>query len=48
MYDGERKQLVWRGIVADVIDANAKPDKKQKHLDKAVEKLLKNYPPQKK
>jgi hypothetical protein len=48
MYDAERKQLVWRGLVADAIDANAKPDKKQKHLDKAVEKLLKDYPPQKK
>jgi hypothetical protein len=48
MYDGERKQLVWRGVVSDAIDANAKPDKKQKHMDRAVEKLLKDYPPQKK
>jgi hypothetical protein len=48
MYDGERKQLVWRGVVADAIDPNAKPDKKQKHMDKAAEKMLKDYPPQKK
>jgi len=24
---------------------DANPDKKQKHLDKAIEKLLKDYPP---
>jgi hypothetical protein len=48
MYEAERKQLVWRGVVSDAIDPNAKPDKKQKHMDKAVEKLLKDYPPQKK
>ena len=48
MYDANTKQLVWRGMVSDAIEANAKPDKKQKHMDKAVEKLLKGYPPEKK
>ena len=48
MYDSQRKQLVWRGVLSQAIDANAKPDKKQKHMDKAIEKLLKNYPPQQK
>ena len=48
MYDASTKQLVWRGMVSHAIDANGKPDKKQKHMDKAVEKLLKDYPPQKK
>jgi hypothetical protein len=48
MYDSARKQLVWRGVVSNAIDANAKPDKKQKHMDKAIEKLLKDYPPPKK
>jgi Domain of unknown function (DUF4136) len=47
MYDSEKKQLVWRSVVSDAIDANAKPDKKQKRMDKAVEKLLKEYPSQK-
>jgi hypothetical protein len=47
MYDAEKKLLVWRGIASDAFDANAKPDKKQKHMDKAVEKLLKDYPPHK-
>jgi hypothetical protein len=48
MYDANTKQMVWRGMVPDAIDANAKPDKKQKHMDRAVERLLKNYPPEKK
>jgi hypothetical protein len=45
MYDAEAKQLVWRGRASKTIDANAKPDKRQKNLDKAMTKLLKNYPP---
>jgi uncharacterized protein DUF4136 len=47
MYDSGKKQLVWRGVVSDAIDPNDKPEKKQKRMDKAVEKLLKDYPPQK-
>jgi hypothetical protein len=45
MYDTAAKQLVWRGKASKTIDANAKPDKRQKNLDKAMQKLLKNYPP---
>jgi Domain of unknown function (DUF4136) len=48
MYESVKQQLVWRGVVADAIDADAKPAKKQKHMDKAIEKLLKDYPPEKK
>jgi len=48
MYDAAKKQLVWWSALPNAIDANAYPDKKQKHLDKAVAKLLKDYPPQKK
>jgi len=48
MYDAAKKSLVWRGVATKTIDQNAKPDKRQKNLTKAVAKLLKNYPPQKK
>jgi Domain of unknown function (DUF4136) len=48
MYDSANKRLVWRGTVSKTLDPNAKPEKRQKNLDKAVAKLLKNYPPQKK
>jgi Domain of unknown function (DUF4136) len=47
MYDSASQQLVWRGVESKAIDADAKPSAKQKHMDKAVEKLLKEYPPQK-
>jgi hypothetical protein len=45
MYDSATKQLVWRGAASKTIDENAKPDKRQKNLDKAMAKLFKNYPP---
>lgn len=46
MYDRADKRLVWRGKVSKTIDPKAKPDKRQKNIQKAIEKLLKNYPPQ--
>ena len=45
MYDARQKQLIWRGTASKTIDTKAKPDKKQKNINKAVQKLLKNYPP---
>jgi hypothetical protein len=45
MYNAADKDLVWRGVVSKTIDPKAKPDKRQKNLNKAVAKLLKNYPP---
>jgi Domain of unknown function (DUF4136) len=45
MYDSANHTLVWRGLASKTIDAKAKPDKQQKNLDKAVAKLMKNYPP---
>jgi hypothetical protein len=48
MYDSGKKELVWRGTASKTIDPKAKPEKQQKNIDKAVKKLLKNYPPKKK
>ncbi|HTP31655.1 MAG TPA: DUF4136 domain-containing protein [Candidatus Acidoferrales bacterium] len=45
MYDMGQKKLVWRGMASKTLDAKAKPDKQKKNLDKAMAKLLKNYPP---
>ena len=45
MYDAAGKTLVWRGMASKQLDTKAKPDKRQKNLDKGMEKLLKNYPP---
>jgi hypothetical protein len=45
MYDPSTKQLVWTGRVTKTIDASANQAKKQKNLDKAMQKLLKGFPP---
>jgi hypothetical protein len=40
---------VWRGSVSKTLDRNKKdPDKNYQHLEKAVAKLLRNYPPKSK
>jgi hypothetical protein len=45
MYAASPHTLVWRGVVSKTLDTEAKPDKQQKNLQKAVTKVLKNYPP---
>jgi len=45
MYNTQPKTLVWRGVASKTIDPEAKPEKQQKNLAKAVQKMLKNYPP---
>ena len=45
IYDPARKQLVWQGSVTKTLNPGTNPDKNYKNLEKAVAKLLKNYPP---
>lgn len=45
MYDPTTKQLVWTGRASKTLDPGANQQKKQKNLDKAMQKLLKNFPP---
>ncbi len=45
IYDAAAKKLVWRGTASKTLDMKAKPEKRQKNLQKGVQKLLKNYPP---
>jgi uncharacterized protein DUF4136 len=48
LYDTAAKKLVWTGSVTktiDTSDAPAKPEQKQKIAEKAVQALLKSYPP---
>ena len=44
LYDAATEALVWRGAVSKTINRTAKPEKRQKNLEKAIAKLLKNYP----
>jgi len=45
MYLRSGRLLVWRGCVTKTIDVDAKPDKREKTIQRGVQKLLKNYPP---
>lgn len=45
MYESVKHDLVWRGVASKTIDPKAKPEKQQKNINKAVAKLLKNFPP---
>ena len=48
MYDPVTKQLVWTGHATKTIDASSNQEKNMKNLNKAMAKLLKNYPPKQK
>jgi uncharacterized protein DUF4136 len=43
--DAKTNQMVWRGMGVKELDTNAKADKRDKNVTKAVEKILKNFPP---
>lgn len=45
MYDPTQRQLVWTGTATKTIDGNKDPEKIQKNLNKAMQKLLKSFPP---
>jgi hypothetical protein len=45
MYDPSTKKLVWTGRATKTLDPGNNQEKKQKNLDKAMQKLLKNFPP---
>jgi hypothetical protein len=45
IYSPSGKLLVWRGTVTETLDPSANPDKNYQHLQKALAKLLKNFPP---
>jgi hypothetical protein len=44
-YDGKAKQQVWRGDASKTLDPSSNQQKNQKNLTKAIDKLLKNFPP---
>jgi hypothetical protein len=48
MADAQHKQVVWRGMGVKEVDTQAKPDKRDKSITNAVNKIFKNYPPKQK
>jgi len=45
LVDASKRELVWRSVGVDELDPHAKPEKRDAAIAKAVEKILKNYPP---
>jgi hypothetical protein len=43
--DAGTRKLAWRGMGVKEIDVQASPEKRDKSITKAVEKMFKNYPP---
>jgi hypothetical protein len=48
MIDAGTNTIVWRGTASKEVDVKADPEKREKNIRKAAEKLFKNYPPKKK
>lgn len=48
MYDPATKQLVWTGTATKTLDPSGNQQKNEKNLNKAMAKLLKNFPPKQK
>jgi hypothetical protein len=48
MYDPAAKQLVWTGHATKTINPSKDPQKNQRNIDKAMQKLLKDFPPRRK
>ena len=45
LYDAQAKKHVWRGDATKTLNPSKNPQKNQERLNKAVAKLMKNYPP---
>ena len=45
MIDASTEKIVWRGLASGDLDTNAKPEKREKNINKVADKLFKNYPP---
>ena len=45
MVDAKRKEIVWRGLGTKQVDTKASPDERDEKINKAVEKILRHYPP---
>ena len=45
MVDAHTQTIVWRGSATKEVDVNASPEKRERNINRAVEKLFQNYPP---
>jgi hypothetical protein len=47
IFDGQTKQLIWRGQAAQAISGN-NPEKNEHKMDEAVDKMFDHFPPKSK
>jgi hypothetical protein len=45
LVDANKKQLVWRGTASRTLEPDASPEKKEKNITEAVQKMFASYPP---
>ena len=43
--DATKKEMVWRGMGVREVDVQAKAEKRDKNINNAVKKILKDFPP---
>jgi hypothetical protein len=43
--DAKKNAVVWRGVGVKEVDTDAKPDRRDRNINEAVEKVLRNFPP---
>jgi len=43
--DAKKKEMVWRGMGVKEVDVQAKAEKREKNINNAVKKILKDFPP---
>jgi hypothetical protein len=46
--DAKKGQLAWRGMGVKEVNTQANPEKRDKSINEAVKKIMKNYPPKQK
>ena len=47
MVDARTKTIVWRGMASKEVDVKASPERRERNINKAAQKLFDNYPPSK-
>jgi hypothetical protein len=45
MVDASTHSIVWRGLASTDVNVKASPEKREKNIHRAAEKLFRNYPP---
>ena len=46
MMDANTNAVVWRGMASKEVNVSAKPEKRENEINRAAQKVFRNYPPQ--